>query len=331
MWSAMANWLGRRAAASQVAGAEGAAGTASPGGASSGSARQPGLPRAWRPTPRQAALGLAAVAALALVVQSVVIVPPGHRGVVVSLGKVAPQAWGEGLHLRVPLAQQVELMNVQIQKGEGGDSAASRDLQHVKVTVAINWRVEPSLTPQIYQQVGQLDAVGERLILPAVHEAVKAVVAQFTAEELVTRRTEVRERIREQLAPRLQVHGIVIDSFAITGFSFSKEFEAAIEDKSRAEQQRLKAERDLERIRVEAEQALTRARAEAEALTVKRQAEAAAMRAQRAEITPELLQWETVRRWDGKLPEVVGGGTPVPITLGRVAPAPRAPVDEKKG
>jgi prohibitin 2 len=97
----------------------------------------------------------------------------------------------------------------------------------------------------------------------------------------------------------------VVEDFAITAFSFSKEFEAAIEAKSRAEQERMKAERDLERIRVEAEQQLTRARAETEALAL-----------QREQITPELLQWKALERWDGKLPEVVaGGGSALQIPL----------------
>lgn len=279
----------------------------------------------WRPTPRQAALALAAMLVALLAAQSFVIVPPGHRGVLVTLGRVSAQAWQEGLHLRVPLAQKVHLVNVQIQKGEGGDSAASRDLQHVNVKVAINWRLAPERTPQILQEIGGPEIVGERVILPLVHEAVKAVVARFTAEELVTRRTEVRNQIRAELAPRLRQHGVLVEDFAITGFSFSKEFEAAIEAKSRAEQDRMKAERDLERIRVEAEQTLTRSRAEAQALAIKREAEAQAMRAQRAEITPELLQWETVRRWDGRLPEVMGAGQALPIQL-----PPRAANPERK-
>jgi regulator of protease activity HflC (stomatin/prohibitin superfamily) len=256
----------------------------------------------------------------------IVIVPAGHRGVLTTFGKVEPLVLAEGLHFRVPVAQQVVLMNVQIQKGEGGDVAASRDLQHVDVKVALNYRLDAARVPEVYQQIGTLDAVGERIILPAVHEAVKAAVAQFTAEDLVTRRNDVRARIREQLDARLRARGVIVEDFAIVAFSFSKQFAAAIEDKSRAEQQRLKAERDLERIRVEAEQQLTRSRADAQALTLQRKAEAESLALQRAQITPELLQWEAIRRWDGKLPDVVSGGaTPLQLPLPLAAPpAPAA-------
>jgi prohibitin 2 len=273
---------------------------------------------------RPRTLGVLFLLALWLLWKSVVIVPAGHRGVLVTFGKVSADVLPEGLHLRIPLAQQIVLMNVQVQKGEGGDVAASRDLQHVDVKVAINYRLDPLRVAEVHQGVGGIEAVGDRFILPAVHEAVKAAVAQFTAEELVTRRTEVRERIRAQLDARLAARAVIVEDFAITGFSFSKEFEAAIEDKSRAEQQRLKAERDLERIRVEAEQTLTRARAEAESTLAQRRAEAQGLAELQSRITPELLQWEAVRRWDGKLPEIVAGQAPglmLPLPGGRAAGA----------
>jgi prohibitin 2 len=252
-------------------------------------------------------VGLGTAAVLIALANPIAVVPAGHRGVLTTFGRVTPEPLGEGLHFRIPLAQDVELMNVQVQKGEGGDSAASRDLQHVNVKVALNYRIEPAQTAALYRDIGTVEVIGQRIIEPAVHEAVKATVARFTAEELVTRRTEVRQIIREQLEARLRSRGVVVEDFAITAFSFSKEFEAAIEAKSRAEQERMKAERDLERIRVEAEQQLTRARAETEALAL-----------QRTQITPELLQWKALERWDGKLPEVVAGDTPalqIPLRL----------------
>lgn len=295
---------------------------------------------AWQrlaPPLRRGLVAGAAVLLLAVLANPVVIVPAGHRGVLTTFGRVEPVVLSEGLHLRVPVAQQVALMNVQIQKGEGDGKAASRDLQHVNVRVAVNYRLEPDRAPQVFQSIGTLDAVGDRIILPAVHEAVKAAVAQFTAEELVARRTDVRQRIRGQLDDRLRERGVIVEDFAIVSFSFSKDFEAAIEEKSRAEQMRLKAERDLERIRVEAEQQVIRAGAEAQALTLQRKAEAESLALQRRieaeslalqrqQITPALLQWEAVRRWDGKLPQVVAGtGTGFQLPLPPLAAPPAKP------
>ncbi|MGL4232525.1 MAG: prohibitin family protein [Casimicrobium sp.] len=250
------------------------------------------------------------------VAEPLVVVPAGNRGVKTTFGKVQQEVLGEGLYFRIPIAQQIHLMNVQLQKGEGAGHAASRDLQHVEVNAAINYRLDSARVAEIYQGIGTAHEVGDRIILPAVHEAVKATVAAFTAEELVTRRADVRERIRAQLETRLAPRGVVVEDFAVTGFRFSKEFEAAIEEKSKAEQMKLKAERDLARIRVEAEQTVAKAKAEAEALTLQRKAEAESLAAQRAQLTRELIQWEAVRRWDGKLPTyVAGGATSVQIPL----------------
>lgn len=268
------------------------------------------------PKAKRIAGALAAFALLLVLANPLVVVPAGHRGVMTTFGRVHEAVLSEGLHVRIPIAQQVHLMSVQLQKGERSGEAASRDLQHVNVTAAINYRIAPDEAARVFQSIGNLDAVGERVILPTVQEAVKAAVAGFTAEELVTRRAEVRTRIREQVDERLRARGVVVEDFAIVAFGFGKEFEAAIEEKSKAEQLKLKAERDLQRIRVEAEQKVTQAKADADALMLQRKAEAEALALQRSAVTPELLQWEAVRRWDGKLPQIVNGqGTLLQLPL----------------
>jgi prohibitin 2 len=144
------------------------------------------------------------------------------------------------------------------------------------------------------------------VIEPAAQEATKAVSAQYTAEELVTKRIEVSQKIRDALEQRLRRHGVIVDNLAAVNYDFSQVFDKAIEAKVEAEQKKLTAERDLERIKVEAEQALAKARGEAEAL-----------KAKRLEITPDLLrlkqlenEGDAIKKWDGKLPQVTGGATP---------------------
>ncbi len=134
----------------------------------------------------------------------------------------------------------------------------------------------------------------------------KAVTARFTAEELVSRRTEVRDAIGALLREKMQRHGLMLDEFAIVNFAFSRSFAEAIEAKVKAEQEKLKAERDLQRIEVEAKQKVASAKAEADALALQRQ-----------QITADLLalrrienEREAIRKWDGKLPNVTGGTVP---------------------
>lgn len=235
-----------------------------------------------------------------------VVIGPGERGVVMNFGAVQKEVLGEGLHMRVPIMQRVVIMDVKVQKGEGQGDAASKDLQQVTTNVALNYHLDPARVAETFQQVGTLAAVGDRIILPAVQESVKAATALYTAEELVSRRQEVRDKIRSLLRERLGRNGVVVDEFSIVNFAFSREFSNAIEAKTTAEQLKLKAERDLERIRIEGEQKITGARAEAEAL-----------RLQKENVTPNLIelrkiemQQRAIEKWDGRLPQVTGGATP---------------------
>ena len=252
------------------------------------------------------AVGLVALYLFFAVLSPIRIVQSGTRGVITTFGKVDQEPLGEGIHFVVPVVNRVHMIDVRLQKSEGKGVAASRDLQQVSVSAALNWRLDPVLVAQTYQAIGNEHAVAVRVIEPAAQEATKAIAAQYTAEELVTKRTEVSGKIRDALEQRLKRHGVIVDSLAAVNYDFSAVFDKAIEAKVEAEQKKLTAERDLERIKVEAEQALAKARGEAESL-----------KAKRLEITPDLLRLkqleneaEAIRKWDGKLPQVTGGATP---------------------
>ncbi|MES2261968.1 MAG: prohibitin family protein [Pseudomonadota bacterium] len=237
------------------------------------------------------------------------IVPAGNRGVLTTFGKPSEEVYGEGIHFRWPMAQVMHLVGVAIEKGEGEGDAASRDLQTVKTKIVINYHVRPDAVVSVYRDLG--NEPGQRIIVPAVHEAVKAVTARYTAEELISKRSIVRDDIVNALRERMARHGLVIDEFSIVSFNFSKTFDEAIEAKTTAEQLKMKAERDLQRIEVEAQQKVTRARAEAESLSLQRQ-----------QVTPELLrlretenQAKAIEKWDGHLPTTITGGAIPMISL----------------
>ena len=236
------------------------------------------------------------------------IVPAGSRGVMTTFGRPAEEVLDEGIHLRFPLAQKIHLLETRVQKSEGEGDAASKDLQAVHTRVAINYHLEPHQVAQAFKTIGpSTDVIADRIILPAAQESMKAVTARFTAEELITRRTDVREGIASLLREKMQRHGLVLDEFAVVNFRFSESFAKAIEAKVGAEQDKLRAERDLLRIRVEAEQKVTQAKAEAESLAL-----------QRAQVTPELLklrevenQRAAIAKWNGVLPTTTYGQVPL--------------------
>jgi prohibitin 2 len=234
----------------------------------------------------------------------------GQRGIVLDFGAVQKKVLDEGLHLRIPVMQEIVLMDVKVQKAETDAAAASADLQDVTSRVALNYHIVPDQANIVYQKIGI--HFKERIIDPAILEVVKAVTAKYTAEELITKRPAVSEAMRRNLMDRLIVNNIAVDAFSIVTFSFSKVFTEAIESKQTAEQLALKAKRDLDRIKIEAEQKITTARAEAESL-----------RLQRANISPDLIElrkieanMKAIEKWNGILPQVTGGGAIPLIGLG---------------
>ncbi|MFZ7102454.1 MAG: prohibitin family protein [Peptococcaceae bacterium] len=235
---------------------------------------------------------------------SIVIVQAGTRGIVLELGAVKPLVLSEGFHFKIPFIQQVIPIDVRVGKAQSDQTAASRDLQIVTTTVAVNFHLVPEEVNKLYQNVGL--SYDDRIVAPAIGEAVKAVTAQYTAEELISKRSEVSAKVKETLAAKLSTYFMSLDEINITEFKFSTEYNNAIEQKQIAEQNALKAKLDLQRIEVEAQQKIEQAKAEAESL-----------RLQKQEVTQELIdlrqieaQMKAIEKWDGKLPNVTGGATP---------------------
>jgi len=236
----------------------------------------------------------------------------GERGIVLNFGAVQKLVLAEGLHFRIPVMQEIVLMDVKVQKALTDADAASSNLQDVSSKVALNYHVIPDKANIVYQNIGI--QFKERIIDPAILEVVKAVSARYSAEELITKRPAVSEAMRATLMERLLVHNIAVDALSITSFNFSKSFIDAIESKQAAEQLALKAKRDLDRIKIEAEQTVTAARAEAESL-----------RLQRANISPDLIELrkieanlKAIEKWNGILPQVTGAGAVPFIGVGDV-------------
>jgi regulator of protease activity HflC (stomatin/prohibitin superfamily) len=242
-------------------------------------------------------------------------------------GKVEEKILGEGLNFVIPFIQSVELMNVQVQKAESTESAATNDLQEVSTTVAVNFRLEPSSVNEIYRELRQ-DYVS-RVIKPNIEESIKAATAQFRAEELITKRPIVKASFDEILESRLEVFKIDVVAVSLTDFQFSQSFAAAIEAKVTAEQSALEAKNKLEQIRFEAQQqviqaeaeknaTIARALGEAQGVIIEADATAAAIEVITSQMTPEYAQYLWLTQWDGKLPLVVGEAEGIIIDLNSI-------------
>ncbi|MCI5905054.1 MAG: prohibitin family protein [Oscillospiraceae bacterium] len=232
--------------------------------------------------------------ALIIVLNAFTAVTSGHTGVVTTFGKVSDQVLSEGLHFKIPFVQNIILVDNRVQKAEAECSSASKDLQTVRSTIAVNYKIMNSYSASVYKNIGMdYESV---IITPAIQECVKAVTARYTAEELITNRQTVSDLMSEQLKDKISSYGIDIQIFNIISFEFTEEYNAAIEAKQTAQQNALKAEQDLQRIKVEAEQTVAEAEAEAEAYRLKSE-----------QITPEIILMSYIDKWDGRLPTVASG------------------------
>jgi len=254
-----------------------------------------------------------AIAGITIVSTATVRVPSGYRGVLLTWGKVEDTVFDEGLNFKVPFSQTVVMMNVQTQKAESIEATATKDLQEVSTTVAVNYKLDPLHVNEVYKDLRQ-DYV-DRVIKPNIQESLKATTALFRAEELITKRAEVKQTFDSILAERLSIFNIQVIAVSLTDFQFSPSCSAAIDAKVTAEQQALVSKNELEKIRYEAQQQIiqaeaaknaTIARAEGDALAQILSANATAQSIQiiTSQMTDEYAQYLWLIQWDGKLPAV---------------------------
>lgn len=225
-------------------------------------------------------------------------VTSGQKALVLRFGQVQ-EVVSDGLHFKMPFIEKVVIVDVRTQKAHAPASAGTKDLQTVTTEVALNYHLNANTLQDTYTRIG-LD-VEAKVIEPRIQEIVKAVIARFSAEQLLTRRDAVKEEIASGLRRALVNYNVIVEDIQITNFSFSKAFDDAIEAKQTAEQNALKAKNDLDRIKVEAEQKITMAQAEAETIRIQAQA----IKEQGGE---EYVKMKAIEKWDGTLPQYTGGG-----------------------
>lgn len=237
--------------------------------------------------------GLIIIAFLVLILNPFVIITAGERGIVLNWGAVSDKVLDEGLNVIMPVMQKVVKIDVKIQKEETLATAASKDLQTVSTTLALNYHIDAKNVNALWQKIGKDYKM--RIIDPAIQEAMKAITAKYTAEELITKRQLVKDEVKQILNARLLKEFILVDELSIVNFEFSPSFNQAIEAKVTAEQSALAAKNKLSQVKFEAEQRV--ATAQAEATAIKIQVEAITQQG-----GENYVNLKAIEKWDGHLP-----------------------------
>jgi len=226
-------------------------------------------------------------------------IQPGTRGVQVYFGDLQQEVLEPGFYTSV--LTRIVPVSVQVQATEARAEATTNDLQNVSTEVTLNWSRDPTLVRMQYEKYPVIEG---RIIAPAVQESVKSVTAQYTATDLVQKRQQVKDKIEQLINERLLPVGIIIDQVNITNFQFSAEFNAAIEQKVKAEQEALRAKEELEKTKIVAQQEEARAQGAKAAALLRAEGEAKAIdiRGEALRRNPEVLELRKIETWNGVMP-----------------------------
>ena len=269
-------------------------------------------------SPKPRTVGILALLLLIIIVLwgTFVIIPAGHRGVVLWWGSVENRILGEGLNFKVPIAENVIKVDVRVQPHPFKEiDASSKEYQNVKMTGMMNFHIDPAFVNDLYQKVG-LD-FADKVIDPAFNDFVKEVVPTYPIGEILPKREEIRKTAMKKLGDNLSRYHVIVDDIYFANIRFSPEYEGAIEAKQVAQQQVETQKQVLAQREIEAQQKVATAKGEAESIQVVAQGQARANDALSRSISPILVQYKGIEKWNGTLPQVAGGAVPF-IDLGKM-------------
>ena len=260
-------------------------------------------------TPRTVGIVIVLLVILLVLWGTFVIIPAGHRGVILWWGSVEKRIMGEGMNFKVPIAENVIKVDVKVQPHPFKEiDASSKEYQMVKMTGMMNFHIDPAYVNDLYQKVG-LD-FADKVIDPAFNDFVKEVVPTYPIGEILPKREEIRQRAMKKLGDNLSRYHIIVDDIYFANIRFSPGYEGAIEAKQVAQQQVETQRQVLAQREIEAQQKVATAKGEAESIQVVAQGQAKANDALSRSISPILVQYKSIEKWNGILPQVSGGAVP---------------------
>ncbi|MXW85749.1 MAG: prohibitin family protein [Boseongicola sp. SB0673_bin_14] len=256
---------------------------------------------------------------LFLLLGSVYTVEEGHVGIVKRWSKAIDQV-GPGLHVKIPIADSIERIEVRQRKNVEDLAAATKNQLPTTATVSINWTVNRNSAMELFIHYGGLDQFESRILDPKLRSAAKAAISQFQADELIRNRQAAVAAIMDGMAQELEGFPVTVNSPQIENLSLPNAYLQAVEEKEKAREDAEKEKHKLDQQRLIAQQAVNSAEANAEAkrleadaeayrVLTEAQAEADAIRLINEQLGRSPLYVDLVRakRWDGVLPQTVLG------------------------
>jgi regulator of protease activity HflC (stomatin/prohibitin superfamily) len=227
-------------------------------------------------------------------------VPAGSVGVVTNFGQVQTVTLEPGLHVIVPVYQRVTNVDTRVQPHQFQEiDAASRELQEVKLTGTMNYHIDGQFASDLFQRVGT-DFAG-KIIDPAFNDFIKTVVPDYSVNDILAKRDEIRSLAKDQLAANLSQYHIIVDDIYIANIAFSDAFQQAIEDKQVAQQKVQTEQQILAQKQIQAQQAVAAAQGQADATVTLAEGQSEANDLLNASLTDEILQYQYILKLSDKI------------------------------
>lgn len=239
-------------------------------------------------------------------------VSAGNVGVMTSFGAPSATVYEPGIHFRMPISQRMHEVYVGVYKAESDVAGSSKDLQQVDMKVSVNFNILPSAAVSVFSTLA--GDPWTQVMDPAVHDTVKAVAARYEATDLIQKRDQVSQEVREALLTRFKNIGVNVSAVNIVDFQFSKQFNEAIESKITAQQNALRVENEIAQTKWEAQKRVVES--EAALKVAENTAKANELTGKSLEANPALIEKLKVEKWDGHYPTYMMGGAMPMIQIG---------------
>ena len=243
-------------------------------------------------------VGLVTFIILLIAGNPLAIVDAGERGVKVTMGKVSPESYTEGIHFVTPFVSKIHTMDIKTQKANPATTVFTKDIQQARLAYVINYNLQPENAHKMFKEVGK--NYKETVLMPIVEGTVKNVIGGWNASDLIANRAKATSDILTKLQEQLEDNYINVTDFNITDIDYSDVFEKAIEGKVTAEQEALKAKNQTVQVQELAKQKVISAEAEAKSM---------AIRANALTQNKALVEYEAVQKWNGVLPTYMMGNS----------------------
>jgi regulator of protease activity HflC (stomatin/prohibitin superfamily) len=277
---------------------------------------------------RRLVLGaVALVAVLMLLPNTFTYINPGYVGIVIHRagGGVDPTPLGPGVHPRIPFATGIEeypvFLKTLVLTRSGSEASATNDEinvnsvegQPLSLDVSLSFEIDPAQTPKLYSTFRtDINMITHGFVKQTIRQALQEVIGQEPVADVIgPKKAEATNRTLALIATRLAPYGFQVKQFTINELRAPSTVMDAINTKNVMQQQALTAQNELQKNQFQAQGDSIKAAGRAKAITAEAEAQARANELLARSITPTLVQYELTKKWDGKLPQVSGGGTPL--------------------